>query len=186
MNITIKKKALYFLETDRLKFRFWRRNDSALAIGLWGDPKVTRFFDRRPQLTKTQIKERLRQEIQNQEEYSVQYWPVFAKQKGQHVGAAGLRPKDIENKQYEIGFHICSRFWRKGYGSEAAAAVIQYAFTQLDASSLFAGHNPSNVASAQLLKRLGFAYTHDEYYEPTGLLHPSYLLKPSLSIKNNV
>ncbi len=26
---------------------------------------------------------------------------------------------------------------------------------------------------------LGFRYTHDELYPPTGLLHPSYLLKRS-------
>ena len=25
-------------------------------------------------------------------------------------------------------------------------------------------------------ERLGFRYTHDEYYEPTGLQHPSYLM----------
>jgi hypothetical protein len=24
--------------------------------------------------------------------------------------------------------------------------------------------------------RLGFVHTHDEFYEPTGLMHPSYLL----------
>ena len=28
-----------------------------------------------------------------------------------------------------------------------------------------------------MLHRLGFRYTHDELYPPTGLNHPSYLLK---------
>ena len=30
-----------------------------------------------------------------------------------------------------------------------------------------------------LLTRLGFVYTHDEFYEPTGLRHPSYMLARS-------
>ncbi|MDB4304074.1 GNAT family N-acetyltransferase, partial [Desulfosarcina sp.] len=73
-------------------------------------------------------------------------------------------------------FHICSSKWGKGYASEAARGVMKYAFENLKISGLFAGHNPMNEVSFKLLKKLGFRYTHDEYYEPTGLKHPSYLL----------
>lgn len=43
-------------------------------------------------------------------------------------------------------------------------------------TALFAGHNPKNILSARLLKKLGFTYTHNEYYPPTELYHPSYLM----------
>jgi hypothetical protein len=33
-----------------------------------------------------------------------------------------------------------------------------------------------DTASRALLGKLGFRYTHDELYAPTGLLHPSYRL----------
>jgi [ribosomal protein S5]-alanine N-acetyltransferase len=56
--------------------------------------------------------------------------------------------------------------------------VIEHAFKTLAASALFAGHNPNNHASRRLLEKLGFQYTHDELYRPTGLHHPSYLLRP--------
>jgi RimJ/RimL family protein N-acetyltransferase len=95
---------------------------------------------------------------------------------GNHVGACGLRPYNIKNNIFEIGFHICSSQWGKGYATEAARRVMKYAFKNLKISGLFAGHNPKNEASRQLLIKLGFRYTHDEYYEPTGLKHPSYLL----------
>jgi RimJ/RimL family protein N-acetyltransferase len=77
----------------------------------------------------------------------------------------------------EIGFYIRSNHWRKGYASEAARAVMDYAFESLKVAGLFAGHNPKNFGSRNLLIKLGFKYTHDEFYEPTGLEHPSYLLK---------
>ena len=63
-----------------------------------------------------------------------------------------------------------------GFGLEAAQGVLEYAFNTLKASSLFAGHNPNNSISEILLMKLNFEYTHDEHYEPTGLMHPSYIL----------
>ena len=76
----------------------------------------------------------------------------------------------------EIGFHIGSQHWGRGYATEAARAVMAYAFERLEVMGLFAGHNPKNEASRHILERLGFRYTHDELYEPTGLEHPCYLL----------
>ena len=55
-------------------------------------------------------------------------------------------------------------------------AIIDYAFTVLKAKKLFAGHNPNNIASQKVLSKLGFSYVRDEFYEPTGLFHPSYEL----------
>jgi len=62
--------------------------------------------------------------------------------------------------------------------------MIKYAFNTLEANALFAGHNPKNEVSRHLLELLGFRYTHDEYYPPTGLNHPSYLLKANEYLGN--
>ena len=166
----------YFLQTEHLAFRKWREDDLDLAVELWGDFEVTKLFDGRGALSKEQIQERLFQEIAFEQKYKVQYWPIFLLENGDHVGACGLRPYDITNNIFEIGFHICSSKW--GYATESSCGVIRYAFEDLKVSKLFAGHNPKNIASRHLLTKLGFRYTHDEYYEPTGLMHPSYLLTP--------
>jgi RimJ/RimL family protein N-acetyltransferase len=92
------------------------------------------------------------------------------------MGFVSSRPYNIKSKISEIGFHICSSKWGKGYTSEAARGGMKYAFENLKINRLFAGHNPKNEVSCKILKKLGFRYTHDEYYEPTGLKHPSYLL----------
>jgi len=164
----------YFLRSRRLGFRFWRRSDFELACGLWGDPRVTRLIDARGQLSENQVRERLEQEIALAERCKVQYWPIFLLSNDGHVGCCGLRPYKLPQKIYEIGFHIRPEYWRRGFAFEAARAVIEYAFEALGAAGLFAGHNPANTASARLLAKLGFCYTHLEYYAPTGLDHPSY------------
>ncbi len=93
---------------------------------------------------------------------------------GDLIGCCGLRPFRSEQHSYEIGFHLRKLYWGQGYAYEAATRVIQYAFTELNAVKLYAGHHPQNIGSRKLLSRLGFQYIGDDFYEPTGLYHPSY------------
>ncbi len=167
----------YFITTYRLGFRTWSEEDVALALGLWGDPAVTRFIDARGKLTKEQVRERLSREIALQQQFGIQYWPVFLLEDNSHVGCCGLRPHGESKHMPELGFHIRSAYWGRGFATEAARAVAAYAFGTLGVKALFAGHNPKNVVSRRVLERLGFRYTHDELYPPTGLMHPSYLLR---------
>jgi len=166
----------YFLNSQRLGFRRWAQSDLDLAYGLWGDPSVTRFIDARGKLTDKQVKAKLAQEIATADAHGIQYWPIFLLANDDHVGCCGLRPYDLSRGIHEIGFHICSRCWGQGFASEAARAVMRYAFDQLRSAGLFAGHHPDNKHSRRLLAKLGFLYTHDEFYAPTGLKHPSYIL----------
>jgi ribosomal-protein-alanine N-acetyltransferase len=165
----------YFLRGERVGFRQWSSADGDLAAGLWGDADVTRFTG--GPFAAEQVKARLSKEIATQREHGIQYWPVFLLATGEHVGCCGLRPYQPDANIYEIGFHLRKVCWGQGYAAEAARAVIGYAFAVLNAQALFAGHHPANTASRHLLLKLGFQYTHDEWYPPTGLNHPSYLLK---------
>lgn len=165
----------YFLKTNRIGFSKWRETDLPLAQSLWGDPAVTRFICASGSFSQQDIENRLKTELENDAQFGVQYWPIFALDSGELIGCCGLRPHG--EKQYEIGFHLRPPFWGQGFAVEAAKAVIAYAFDILKAESLFAGHNPHNVNSAKVLKELGFSYVDDEFYAPTGLNHPSYILE---------
>jgi RimJ/RimL family protein N-acetyltransferase len=166
----------YFLTTRRLGFRAWSEDDLHLALGLWGDPEVTRLIDARGNLSEGQVRERLLQEISTARSHGVQYWPIFLLENGEHVGCCGLRPYDEPRGNLELGVHIRSQHWGHGYATEAARAVMAHAFESLRVRGLFAGHNPKNEASRHILKKLGFRTTHEALYEPTGLMHPCYLL----------
>ena len=166
----------YLFTTRRLGFRAWSEDDLDLALGLWGDPEVTRLIDARGKLSEGQVRARLSQEISTAESHGVQYWPIFLLENHEHVGCCGLRPYNEPGGIGELGVHIGSRHWGQGYATEAARAVMAHAFEKLGGTGLFAGHNPKNQASRHILGNLGFRYTHDELYEPTGLEHPCYLL----------
>lgn len=165
-----------FITTPHLYFRTWRTDDIDLAIDLWGDPEVTRFIVAMGRMTDDEVKVRLLQEIDNQEKYRVQYWPCFSRSDEMFIGCCGIRPYDPSTNIYEIGFHILRQYWGKGFAVEAAKGVMKYAFNKLSVAGLFAGHHPDNIVSPHVLKKLGFQYTHNEFYAPTGLKHPSYIL----------
>jgi RimJ/RimL family protein N-acetyltransferase len=162
--------------TERAGFRAWTPADLPLALTLWGDPVVTRFIDVRGQLNESQVQERLVKEIATRPAYGVQYWPVFRLDTKEFLGCCGLRPYQPEQLVYELGCHLCTAHWGKGYATELSRAVIGYAFAELELSALFAGHDPNNQSSRHVLEKLGFQYTHEEYYPPTCSNHPSYLL----------
>jgi RimJ/RimL family protein N-acetyltransferase len=164
------------MTSERLGFRTWTISDMPLAKELWGDPRVTQFIDARGRLSEVQVEERLAREISCLEAYGIQYWPIFLLNDAAFVGCCGLRPHKMEARIYEIGVHIIPENWRRGYAREACLAVMSFAFGNLMVGALFAGHNPKNDISRNLLLKLGFRYTHDEYYPATGLNHPSYLL----------
>jgi RimJ/RimL family protein N-acetyltransferase len=164
----------YFLRTPRLGFRTWTEADLDLALGLWGDAEVTRLIG--GAFSREKVQQRLAHEIANQATYGIQYWPMFLLINHDHAGCCGLRPYGSEPHVYELGFHLRRMYWGQGLAVEAGRAVIAYAFERRGAASLFAGHHPDNAASRRVLLKLGFRYTHDEFYPPTGLHHPSYRL----------
>jgi RimJ/RimL family protein N-acetyltransferase len=158
--------------TERLVFRCWRDSDLDLAMALWGDPRVSALVG--GPFSEAQVRDRLALEIETQRVHGFSYWPIAHANK--FVGCCGLKPRSAD--AHELGFYLRPDAWGQGYAVEAGRAVIAKAFT-FPIVALFAGHHPGNVASRRTLEKLGFRYTHDELYPPTGLLHPGYELRRS-------
>lgn len=164
----------YFIKSERLGFGKWESKSVNQAKLLWGDTNVTKLIG--GDFSEDDIMNRLNNEIDMEHQYGIQYWPIFKLESNEFIGCCGLRPYKIEDAIYEIGVHLLPKFWKQGFASEALQRVMDYAFCDIDASRLFAGHNPKNIASGRVLAKIGFQYSHDEFYPPTGLNHPSYFL----------
>jgi RimJ/RimL family protein N-acetyltransferase len=165
---------VYFLKTARLGFRLWSIEDLPLARALWGDLQVTRYIG--GPFSEEQIQERLAREISFMSAHHVQYWPLFSFADGDFAGCCGLRPYKPEERIYELGFHLRPPHWGKGFAMESARAVTKHAYDSLEAQGLFAAHHPKNLASQKVIEKLGFRFTHEEFYPPTGEMHRCYFL----------
>jgi [ribosomal protein S5]-alanine N-acetyltransferase len=167
--------STYFMKTPRLGFRTWSADDQRLAVALWGDADVTRLIG--GLFSETRVQDRLRSELASMETHRVQYWPVFLLDNGDFVGCCGLHAYKPEEQICELGFHLRPAHWGSGLATEAGRKVIEHAFNSLKARKLFAGHHPENLNSKKVLEKLGFRFTHEELYPPTGKLHRCYLLE---------
>ena len=156
--------------TARVEFRRWSTADVELATTLWGDPRVMRFLG--GPYSRDEVVARLAREEANDAEHGMQYWPVYVDDV--FAGCCGLKPHEPEHRFHEIGFHLRPEFWGGGYASEAARAVMAYAFDELGTAALFAGHHPENETSRALLTRLGFTQIGTHFFARTGLQHPWY------------
>jgi RimJ/RimL family protein N-acetyltransferase len=70
------------------------------------------------------------------------------------IGTIGLEPRDGEAG--ELGYWIAQGSWGRGYASEAAAALLQYAGGRCRFRRLAAVTDPENDASHRVLLKAGF------------------------------
>lgn len=73
-------------------------------------------------------------------------------------GTIGLLP-DIRVNAAELGYWLAPDAWGQGFATEAANAVVHFAFDTLQLSHLTSGHAEENPASSRVLKKIGFHET---------------------------
>ena len=73
------------------------------------------------------------------------------------VGAVGLRLRR-EHDRAELGYWIGVPYWGHGYATEAAAAVVGYAFQTLGLHRVLASHYTKNAASGRVLEKIGMTH----------------------------
>lgn len=73
---------------------------------------------------------------------------------GEVMGAIGLHVERFHERA-EIGYWLGVPFWGHGYVTEAAKAVVGYAFDDLGVNRVFAFHFARNPASGRVLQKIG-------------------------------
>jgi len=82
------------------------------------------------------------------------FWAVCLKNNSKLIGNVYLNPQEFDT--WEIGFVFNERYRGQGYATEAAEALLKWAFTTQNARRVIAMCNPLNKSSWRLLERLGF------------------------------
>ncbi len=80
---------------------------------------------------------------------------------GELIGNCGLKLVDnplapaVMQDQFEIGWSLRAEYWRQGYALEAAIATLDLAFNRFNAPIVYAMTSERNVASWQMMEKLG-------------------------------
>ena len=145
----------YPISTARLWLRPWRPEELDRYHQVRGNPEVVRYLYDEP-LTRGQAAEKLAG--LHTEITAPGMWINLAVEvvgSGVVVGDVGLAWTSQSHRQAEIGYTFDASHRGRGYATEAAAAMVDLAFTGLGAHRVCGRLDARNDASARLLERLG-------------------------------
>ncbi len=144
------------LETDRLILRPLTPDDAPTVARLAGRREIAHTTISIPHpYSEAQAQEWIASHTGSSGTKKEIVFGITAKDAGRLIGAVGLREIDTEHSQAEMGFWIEVDSWGKGYATEAARAVVGFAFERLKLNRVYAHHMVRNPASGRVLEKVG-------------------------------
>lgn len=97
------------------------------------------------------------------------FW-IIERASGAAVGSAGFKGPPDGNGAVEIAYGVAPQFEGRGYASEAAAALVAFAF-DADAVRIVLAHTlPTGLASQRVLTKCGFRHVGEVVDPDDGLV----------------
>ncbi len=152
----------YVLETEQLLLRTFQEDDVETMFAINQDKKVMRFFPSIP--TKEETIAMIDRIIAHQERYGFSWYATEIKKTGEMIGCVGLLTATFEahfTPAIEIGWRLSSEHWNKGYATEAAKAVLDYAFNERTLDEVVSFTSVLNKPSIRVMQKIGL-HTHSE------------------------
>lgn len=146
------------LTTERLRLRPFRITDAGAVSTLAGDEAIARNTLNIPHpYSREDAEEWIRGHPGQFDRRDAVAYAVTLASDGTLVGAVGLI-LDEANDSAELGYWIARDQWGQGFATEAARAVVAWAFDTLELHRIHASHFPRNPASGRVLEKLGMRH----------------------------
>jgi len=144
------------IETERLIIRDLREDDWEAVHEYASSPLVAEHMQWGPN-TEEETKAFLRSAISWQKDDPRMEFElaVTLRGNGKLIGGCGLH---ADGEIGEIGYCFHPAYWRQGYASEAAAAMLALGFEDLKLHRIFATCRPENTGSAKVMEHVGMRY----------------------------
>ena len=174
------------IETARLILRPFRESDASAASGNSLQPAAVRFLSDMVWRTGEEAlgfiswfsKEKFNEKTPHV------ILAVIQKDNMRVIGFVGVGPKEELDNEIELGYLIADGYHNCGYATEAAKAMIWWAFEEAGQDVLSAVADPENMPSRRVLDKIGFIYVNTRVWKDGGvsdyfrLYHTDYLPRP--------
>lgn len=144
------------LETERLLLREITQKDADDIFTYLSNNDVTRYYGQETLEYREQAKEFVTFFSKNYIEKRGIRWGIERKDAKGLIGTIGFNAWSTKHRRAEIGYEINPAYWRRGYASEALSKILSYGFNSLHLNRIGAVVFPENVASNNLLLKVGF------------------------------
>lgn len=141
------------LETERLRFRLFRDSDFPTYEQWTARMEIMRYLGGKT-LDRIQSWRHLAYQIGHWQMLGYGYYAVEEKASGKLVGRVGYT-NHPGWPDFELGWTIVPEYQGRGYATEAARMLLDYAFTALERKHVVSLIHPDNAPSRRVAEKLG-------------------------------
>lgn len=164
------------LETDRLFLREMTMEDFDALYAVLADDEIMKHYPY--SFDSARVKGWIER---NQKRYHADgfgLWAVCLKSTGEMIGDCGLTLQPIDGRMLpEIGYHIRRDCQHRGYAKEAAAAVMDWAFTHAAYDALYSYCKYTNIPSYRTAEAIGMHFLKTYPDEVNEITHVSVITR---------
>jgi ribosomal-protein-alanine N-acetyltransferase len=144
------------LETPRLVLREFVRGDWPAVLAYQSDPRYLRYYPWE-QRTEQEVKAFVQRFISWQAQVPRTRFQlaITLAGSGELIGNCGIRQCEPRATQAQLGYELAPWHWGQGYASEAAQAMLGFAFRDLAVHRVWGECIAENEASRRVMERLG-------------------------------
>ena len=157
------------VKTKRLVLRPLGSADLQTVHAYASDAETTAYMLRLPSRTPQQTAQFLACAEQEWQKQPPRFYEFAITLAGRQIGAVSLYLEDAEPAG-ELGWILDQRYWRQGFATEAAQAILEFA-RGLGLSRLTAHCDARNIASRRVMEKIGMTLEDDSalrIYPETG------------------
>lgn len=144
------------LTTDRLLLRPFGDGDADALFALHSNAFVLRYWDSPPWSERSRAARFLAACRTMAEEGTGARVAIDRASDGEFLGWCSLSQWNPDFRSASLGYCLTEASWGHGYATEAARAVLAWAFDTLDLNRVQAEADTRNIGSARVLEKLGF------------------------------
>lgn len=143
------------IETPRLRLREMTSGDASALHAVVGDAETMRWYPR--PLTREDVDDAIARQI-GRYPSGTGLLAMVLRETGELIGDCGPVWQQADGPpEVEIGYHVRRDCWNRGYATEAARAVRDYAFAALDCDHVISLIRPENLPSRRVAEKNGLS-----------------------------
>jgi RimJ/RimL family protein N-acetyltransferase len=139
-------------DLGRLRLRRPKLTDADALFAIGSDPEVAHFADWPLCTSIDGTLGRLQQRAKDWESGAEYYWVITLADDDRAIGAIGSR---VDKHAADFGYFLDRQRWGNGYATDAARAIVAWAFSVPSIRRVWATCDTENLASARVIEKVG-------------------------------
>jgi len=152
-------KGSILIETSRLILRKFEEKDVRNVFdNITSDDSVTRFMTWPTHKNIETTEKLVHWWLSQYADESFYRWAIVLKETGEPIGVITVVHMDERVENFEIGYYLGSKWWNRGFTTEAVKSIIHFLFNEVRVGRIEACPNVINKESCRVLEKCGFIF----------------------------